>query len=131
MMRIKNTKYFKMKEIGKGAFAKVYAGVDCETGEKVAIKMIDKRKFDASYLQLIDSEILVLSGLNNEHIIKFKDLFGGEDNYIYIVTELCELGDLEEFIKKHFTTSFKKVPEELVKSFAYQILLAFLGIGEN
>lgn len=62
-------------EIGKGSFAKVFKGVNSETGETVAIKKIDKNKFDASYLELIDSEISVLAQLSNEHIIKFKDLF--------------------------------------------------------
>jgi len=117
-MRVLKTKYISAKEIGKGSFAKVYSGVDSETGERVAIKKIDKRKFDASYLELIDSEIAVLSQLNNEHIIKFKDLFA-EGDYIYIVTELCELGDLEVFIRDNFQKTNKKVPEPLVKIFSY------------
>lgn len=68
-MRVLKTKYISAKLIGEGSFAKVYSGVDSETGERVAIKKIDKRKFDTSYLELIDSEIAVLSELNNEHII--------------------------------------------------------------
>ena len=117
-MRVLKTKYISAKEIGKGSFAKVYSGVDSETGERVAIKKIDKRKFDASYLELFDSEFAVLSQLNNEHIIKCKDLFT-EGDYIYIVTELCELGDLEVFIKENFQKTSKKVPEPLVNIFAY------------
>ncbi|EAR82853.2 Serine/Threonine kinase domain protein (macronuclear) [Tetrahymena thermophila SB210] len=127
--RLLKTKYIMANEIGKGSFAKVFKGINSETGEKVAIKKIDKNKFDKQYLELIDSEISVLSQLNNEHIIKFLDLFN-EGDYIYIVTELCELGDLEVFIKNNFSATKLRLPEELVKVFAYQILLAFLGIAD-
>lgn len=89
-------------EIGKGSFAKVFEGIDSESDERVAIKKIDKKKFEESYLEMIDGEIQVLSALNNEHIIRFMDLFN-EGDYIYIVTELCELGDLEVFVRKHFS----------------------------
>ncbi|KAL4429736.1 hypothetical protein ABPG74_001422 [Tetrahymena malaccensis] len=127
--RLLKTKYIMANEIGKGSFAKVFKGVNSETGERVAIKKIDKNKFDKQYLELIDSEISVLAQLNNEHIIKFLDLFN-EGDYIYIVTELCELGDLEVFIKNNFQSNKLRLPEELVKVFAYQILLAFLGIAD-
>ncbi|KAL4469854.1 hypothetical protein ABPG72_011075 [Tetrahymena utriculariae] len=127
--RLLKTKYIMANEIGKGSFAKVFKGVNSETGERVAIKKIDKNKFDKQYLELIDSEISVLAQLNNEHIIKFLDLFN-EGDYIYIVTELCELGDLEVFIKNNYSSQKFRLPEELVKVFAYQILLAFLGIAD-
>lgn len=131
MTRLLDTKYLLAHEIGSGSFAKVYYCIDSETGDRVAVKRIDKRKFDDSYLEFIDNEIVVLIELENEHIIKFLDLFN-KDNYIYIVTELCELGDLEQFIKKHFSSTRLCLPEELVKVFAYQITIAFsFGINDR
>ena len=63
--------YILKHTIGKGTFSRVKLGINKNTGEKVAIKILDKRKIvEKSDLERILREMKMLSELENEHIIK-------------------------------------------------------------
>ena len=76
--------------IGKGAFSKVKLGINKLTGEKVAIKIIDKKKIKInSENKRIEREINILKKLNHLNIVKIVQI--KEDmNNIYIIMEYIE-----------------------------------------
>ncbi|KAL4455499.1 hypothetical protein ABPG74_012651 [Tetrahymena malaccensis] len=113
-------------EIGRGAFAVVYPGRDNHTNKKIAIKKIDAIKHQ-EYIDKIDQECSLHQSLQkNCHVLEFIDNFN-EQNSIYIITELCEFGDLEGFLGRFPN---KTLPEDVAKLFTYQILVGFISIHE-
>lgn len=60
----------------------------------------------------------------NQHIVKLIDNFADKD-HLYIVTELCEFGDLENFVNRFPN---RILPEDVARLFSFQILLGFLAL---
>ncbi|EAS04521.1 Serine/Threonine kinase domain protein (macronuclear) [Tetrahymena thermophila SB210] len=122
---LKDKRYLQGKtELGKGAFAIVYPGKDTHKNKLVAIKKIDAIK-NKDYLDKIDQECqLHQSLLHNCHVLEFIDNFS-EENYIYIITELCEFGDLDSFVNRFEN---RTLPEDVAKLFTNQILLGFIAL---
>lgn len=86
--------------IGKGAFSKVYEGKSLETGDRVALKIIQKEqvKFDASYV--FENELDSLMRISqHENVLTLLDAFETGDQLV-IVTELCEGGDLFSLLRR-------------------------------
>ena len=61
------------------------------------------------------TEIELLKLLKHEHIVELKD-FEWDANYIYIITEYCEGGDLRSFLRQK-----RALHETLVRKFLQQI----------
>ena len=76
--------------IGQGAFSKVKLGINKLTGEKVAIKIIDKRKIKIdSERDRVQRELNIIKKLNHFNIVKIFQI--KEDTiYIYIIMEYIE-----------------------------------------
>ena len=74
--------------VHRGKTSQVYFGVHKKTGEKVAIKVIDRRRIVANP-DLI-AEVGVLKKLSHPNIISLKDVFITPDN-LQIVMELYVL----------------------------------------
>ncbi len=86
------------KCLGKGAYGTVYEGHHIVTQAKLAIKRIDldpnaseslREKLD----QMVTKEIKALKDLQHDNMIKFVNSVTTE-HHLYIITELCEDGDL-------------------------------------
>jgi serine/threonine protein kinase len=61
------------KEIGKGAFSKVYLATKKDTGERYAIKRIDKSFVnDKRYKKYLNNEIFILNNIKHENVIKYE-----------------------------------------------------------
>ncbi|CAD8142078.1 unnamed protein product [Paramecium pentaurelia] len=89
------------QEIGKGFSSRVYKGRDERTLENVAIKVIDMKKLKQSiHTQLLRNEIKALKSFNHQNILKLFDVYQTENN-TYIITEFCDSGDLEKFLRKN------------------------------
>ena len=59
--------------LGEGSFGSVKLGIDKSTNEKVAIKILEKKKFvDRKEEYLVKREIDILKKLNHLNIIKTK-----------------------------------------------------------
>lgn len=70
------------------------------SNEKVAIKVIDlSRLYEATMHKLLHSEIEIIKKLSHVNVLKCIDVFMTANN-CYIVTELCNGGDLAAEIKK-------------------------------
>jgi serine/threonine protein kinase len=91
--------------LGSGNFSEVRLGVNVQSGDKRAVKIIDKKKFvqfqnkRESHLCL-NSEADVMLGLNHTGIVRFENWFETETS-LYLVMELLEGGDLLQCILEH------------------------------
>lgn len=73
-----------------GNFATVYLGVNKSTGEEVAIKVVDKKKFAMNpslRKDQLQDEVNVMKALFHPNILAIKDLIENED-YMYLILEL-------------------------------------------
>ena len=98
--------YLLNEELGSGGFAKVVQGIHIPTGEKVAVKIMDKAQIFAEPLNLtrIRREIAILKIVRHKNIIKLYELME-TPHKIYLVMEYCNGGELFDYIvsKQHLT----------------------------
>lgn len=108
-----NQCYMLARELGSGAFSVVKLGVNLESGQKTAVKVVSKKKLSEEDYASLLTEIEILSHLDHPHIIKLFETFD-EGTEIYIVTELVEGGELFDRIvsKAHYT---EKEARDLIK----------------
>jgi len=71
---------------------KVVKGTHLVTGDRVAIKIIDKSR---SNVKLLQTELAVLKQVKHECVVQLYDLFETK-KYLHLVMELCEGGELLE-----------------------------------
>ena len=96
MNTLKNFEFLSF--IGEGAFGVVKLAQDKETKEKVAIKILEKKKILNKEDQIrVKREIEILKKTNHLNVIKAKKIFNDSEN-IYIIMEYCEKGELFEHI---------------------------------
>ena len=92
----KKGNYYLEETIGEGAFAKVKLGIHIPTGEKVAIKILNKdRLFEdpSEDINKIRKEINILKRIRHKNVIQLYEIIESKSN-LYIVMEYCENGDL-------------------------------------
>ncbi len=87
------------QKLGKGKFGLVKLGINKETKQKVAVKIMNKNNMDSSDLELVRTEIEILKICQHPYIIKLYDIFENVD-YIYIIMEHCSGGDLFSYLKQ-------------------------------
>ncbi|XP_053136782.1 hormonally up-regulated neu tumor-associated kinase homolog A-like [Hemicordylus capensis] len=112
--------YLVGKMINKGSFAKVMEGLHIPTGEKVAIKVIDKKKAkqDSYVLKNMKREPRIHQMIKHPNIVQLYETLETENSY-YMVMELCLGGDLMDRICEK-----KKLEEREVKKYTNQIMSA-------
>ncbi|KAL6060960.1 calcium calmodulin-dependent protein kinase type 1G [Balamuthia mandrillaris] len=76
------------KEIGKGGFSVVYKATKKSTGEKFAIKRIQKDE-EGVDIELLKREIYIMKKVNHPNILKLFEVYEDED-YFFLVLELVE-----------------------------------------
>ena len=82
---------YQIKEtIGKGTFSKVKLGINKSTGEKVAIKILDKRKIKTNSDRIrVQRELTILKKINHINIVKIIQTKEDQEN-VYIVMEFID-----------------------------------------
>ncbi|XP_063044152.1 serine/threonine-protein kinase 33 isoform X3 [Engraulis encrasicolus] len=93
------------RKLGQGSFGVVCEATHKETQKKWAIKKVNKEKAGSSGVKLLEREVSILKNVNHEHIIHLKEVFETPKR-MYLVTELCEGGELKELLQKR--TRFKE-----------------------
>jgi len=89
--------------LGKGGFASVYRAKCISTGQDVAIKMVDKKQMAAAGMSgRVRQEVAIHSRLKHPSILNLIT-FLEDENYVYLVLELCENGELARFLKQNNT----------------------------
>ena len=110
--------YIIEKRLGTGTYAAVYKARSKTSNQFVAIKCIKKSSLNKSSTENLLREIQILKQIKHEFIVEFKD-FQWDENYINIIMEYCQGGDLSTFIK-----SKRTIPEKYVRRFVQQIACA-------
>ncbi|CAD8163893.1 unnamed protein product [Paramecium octaurelia] len=101
--------------IGEGTFGKVKIGTHLQTGEKVAVKILEKAKFqDDSDVYRIAKEIEILKKLRHPHIIQIYEIID-TDKEIYLIMEYASGGELFEYITKNQRIQEKKACKFLLE----------------
>ncbi|MCD9640418.1 Calcium-dependent protein kinase 28 [Datura stramonium] len=83
------------KLLGHGQFGYTYVAIDKSNGNRVAVKRIEKKKMVLPIaVEDVKREVKILKALaGHENVVEFYNAFE-DDNYVYIVMELCEGGEL-------------------------------------
>lgn len=80
--------------LGKGAFGKVYKGVDRNCPEnQVAIKVLSKDKMSTKDLATVMDEVDLLRKVDHPNIVEYFETYD-DKHYLYLVMELCTGGEL-------------------------------------
>ncbi|MCO5580001.1 hypothetical protein L7F22_033867 [Adiantum nelumboides] len=122
-----NDKYLLGDEIGKGAYGRVYKGLDLENGDFVAIKQVSLENIFPEDLASIMQEIDLLKNLNHKNIVKYLDSFKTK-SHLHIILEYVENGSLASIIKPN---KFGAFPESLVAVFISQVLEGLVYLHEQ
>lgn len=110
-----SAKYDMGKVLGSGQYGRASIATSKKTGQRVAIKTIDKSRFrsDIAYqFEAMANEIDIMRKLDHPNIIKLVDVLESE-NELNIVMELCEGGELFDRIKEKRQYSEKEAQEVL------------------
>ena len=88
-------KYTIGKLLGHGQFGYTYSATDNSTGDRVAVKKIDKNKMiQPIAVEDVKREVKILQALSgHENVVQFHSAFE-DDSFVYIAMELCEGGEL-------------------------------------
>jgi serine/threonine protein kinase len=120
-------KYKLAQKVGKGALGIVRLGIDKETGEKVAVKVIDLRH---STHEMLEREVNTLRELTEEHgghpnIIGLKGVYQNS-KALYIVTDFVGGGELFDHLSNSGAYS-----EKLACSLLLQVVKAIQFLHEH
>jgi len=105
------------KTIGAGGFAKVKMATHLLTGEKVAIKIMDKASLGEDYPR-VKLELEALKSISHHHICKLFQVID-TDTHIFMVMEYCSGGELFDHIVEK-----SKLTESESRTFFRQITSA-------
>ncbi|CAB0010345.1 unnamed protein product [Nesidiocoris tenuis] len=88
-------------KLGQGTYGKVQLGVNKETGQEVAIKIIKKCKIKTEAdLIRIRREIQIMSSMKHPYIIHIYEVFENRDKMV-LVMEYASGGELFDYLTKH------------------------------
>ncbi|XP_055057779.2 serine/threonine-protein kinase 33 isoform X2 [Misgurnus anguillicaudatus] len=88
------------KKLGQGNFGFVCEATHIETQKKWAIKKVNKEKAGTSGVKHLEREVSIMKQVKHEHIIHLEEVFETPKR-MYLVTELCEEGDLKHLLQKN------------------------------
>ncbi|KAG9335048.1 hypothetical protein JZ751_005723 [Albula glossodonta] len=106
--------------IGEGTFSKVKSAYSERLNSNVAVKIINRKKASANFLEkFLPRELDILPSLNHRFIVKTFEIFEIPEFKVYIVMELGVHGNLLELIK-----SRGALPEYMCRKLFRQLSLA-------
>uniref|UniRef100_A0A673MCC0 non-specific serine/threonine protein kinase n=1 Tax=Sinocyclocheilus rhinocerous TaxID=307959 RepID=A0A673MCC0_9TELE len=108
------------RKLGEGSFAKVREGLHAITGEKVAVKVIDKKKAkkDSYVTKNLRREGHIQQMIRHPNITQLLDILETDNSY-YLVMELCPGGNLMNHIYEK-----KRLEEREVQKYVRQLVMA-------
>ena len=92
-----------LRKVGEGAFERVYKVRSKRNNKVYAMKQLNIKKIrqnNEKAYQLTINETSFLEGLNHPHIIKYYKNFI-EGDFLYIIIEFIDNGNMNEFIESH------------------------------
>jgi len=111
--------------LGEGAFGKVYAGLNQQTGELMAVKVLElvsrhgNNQALRQQLNDLQQELEIYKKLNHKHIVGYIDAcYEARTSSLYIFLEYVPGGSIASMLER-----FGKFTDELVKHYTRQLLL--------
>ena len=95
-------RYSVSKTLGRGRFAVVKSAKHLISGEKVAVKIIDKTKLDNNSAERLYNEVEHLKIAKHDSIVKLYEFIDTKKN-LYLILERADRGDLYDFIMDNST----------------------------
>lgn len=106
------------KLLGQGTFAKVYHARNIETGENVAIKIVDKEKvLKVGMIEQIKREISVMRLVRHPNVVQLYEVMASKAK-IYFVMEFVRGGELFNKVSKG------KLRVEVARKYFQQLICA-------
>jgi len=105
--------------LGQGYFAIVKVGIDKKTGERVAIKVVNKELVERE--ETLNNEIEILSKVDHPNIVRMHAIFDTPE-HLFIVMDLMEGGELYEEIIQRSVFSEKEaaiIVKQLLDALVY------------
>ncbi|XP_070768414.1 SNF-related serine/threonine-protein kinase [Enoplosus armatus] len=107
------------KTLGRGHFAVVKLARHVFTGEKVAVKVIDKTKLDTVATGHLFQEVRCMKLVQHPNIVRLYEVIDTQTK-LYLILELGDGGDMFDYIMKHE----EGLNEDLAKKYFAQIVHA-------
>merc|ERR1719504_356420 len=93
--------YILGKTIGEGTFGKVKLGTHTLTGEKVAVKILEKERIvEIADVERVAREIHILKLIRHPHIIQLYEIIE-TPRQLYLIMEYACGGELFDYIVQH------------------------------
>jgi serine/threonine protein kinase len=111
-------KYVLGKELGRGASAVVYEATSKKTGEKFAVKMINKKLVKT---QRLKTEVEILKKVKHEHVLPFIEAVE-DSKSVYLVLHYAKGGELFDNLIKRGVYSEKdagKIIKQILRAIQY------------
>lgn len=105
--------------LGRGHFAVVKLAKHVFTGEKVAVKVIDKTKLDDVSRAHLFQEVRCMKLVQHPNVVRLYEVIDTQTK-LYLILELGDGGDLYDYIMKHD----KGLNEEMARKYFQQIVYA-------
>lgn len=101
LQQLKNIGHYVLaRTLGEGTFGKVKEGVHIHTGQKVAIKMLEKEWIrDISDVERVAWEIHILKVIWHPNLIQLYEIIE-TSKFLYLIMEYCAGGELFDLIVK-------------------------------
>ncbi|XP_042196343.1 SNF related kinase b [Callorhinchus milii] len=107
------------KTLGRGHFAVVKLARHVFTGEKVAVKVIDKSKLDPMATSHLFQEVRCMKLVQHPNVVRLYEVIDTQTK-LYLILELADGGDLYDYIMRHEGG----LQEELAKTYFAQVVHA-------
>ncbi|KAJ3091008.1 Map microtubule affinity-regulating kinase [Quaeritorhiza haematococci] len=88
------------KSVGEGNFAKVKLATHTLTGQKVAVKIIDKTKLDKNTAKKLFREVRIMKLLNHPHIVRLYEVIDTPKE-LYLIMEYAAGGEIFDYLVAH------------------------------
>lgn len=86
--------------LGEGHYAVVKLASHVFTGEKVAVKVIDKTKLDAATKIQMLQEVQLMKLVQHPHVVRLYEVIDTQTK-LYLILEYADGGDMYDYIMKH------------------------------
>ena len=114
--------YTIIKELGNGAYGVVYLVKKENDPSNLVLKQISLKNLKPDEKKNIENEANLLKELNSKYIVKYIDSFE-KNNYLNIIMEYCDQGDLDLLLK-----SKKKTNQLIAEIWVWKLFLQ-ISIG--
>ncbi|CAO3657742.1 unnamed protein product [Umbelopsis ramanniana] len=122
--------YRLIEEIGTGSYGCLLLGQHVEFGSYHAIKVLTKSGLNAEQLTLQRAEIEIQQQLKHENIVALERTIE-DDDFVYIVLELCDQGDLFDYAVAHAGKGTSDDDQSLLQMAGNQIIEALVYLHDQ